>query len=65
VCLNCRFFDVRAYNQCREPQAERVTEKDKANFCEYFSFRDSSSPPSQEDERRKAKEKLDALFKKS
>jgi hypothetical protein len=63
-CLNCRFYDEKAYNQCREPQAERVVEKDKANFCEYFSFRDASHLFSQEDEQRKAKEKLDALFKK-
>jgi hypothetical protein len=63
-CLNCRFYDEKAYNQCREPQAERVVEKDKANFCEYFSFRDSSSASPQEEARRKAKEQLDALFKK-
>ena len=64
-CFNCRFYDEKASNQCREPQVERVTDKDKANFCEYFTFRDSSSSSSQEEERRKAKEKLDALFKKS
>ena len=23
-CLNCSFYDVGAYNDCREPQAERV-----------------------------------------
>lgn len=64
-CLNCRFYDEKASNQCREPQAERVTAKDKSNFCEYFSFQDSSPPLSQEEERRKAKEKLEALFNKS
>jgi len=63
-CFNCTFYDEKSYNQCREPQAERVVEKDKANFCEFFSFRDSSSASSQEDARKKAKEQLDALFKK-
>lgn len=36
-CLNCRFHDTSSYNDCSEPQAERVLEKDRANFCDYFS----------------------------
>lgn len=36
VCKNCAFYDVTAYNECREPQAEVVREKDRANHCEYF-----------------------------
>ena len=36
-CLNCRFHDLSAYNECAEPSAERVLEKDRANFCDYFS----------------------------
>ena len=36
-CLSCRFHDVSAYNECAEPSAERVLEKDRANFCDYFS----------------------------
>ena len=35
-CLNCRFHDRSAHNQCREPQAEWCAEKSKANFCEFF-----------------------------
>ena len=31
-----------ANNQCREPQAEWQTDKDKANFCEFFEFREVS-----------------------
>ena len=42
-CLNCRFFDPGANNQCREPQAEWCPEKEKANFCEFFEFREVSS----------------------
>lgn len=41
VCMNCRFYEEGAYNSCREPRAERVVEKHRANFCEYFEFRDS------------------------
>jgi hypothetical protein len=36
VCLNCKFYDESAYNDCGEPTADRVLEKDKANFCDYF-----------------------------
>ena len=42
VCLNCRFFDPAFNNQCREPQAEWQNEKAKANFCEFFEFREVS-----------------------
>lgn len=37
VCLNCQFFDGSAYRSCRENQAEWVKDKEKANFCDYFS----------------------------
>jgi hypothetical protein len=36
-CLNCRFYDLSSYNECAEPNAERILEKDRANFCDYFS----------------------------
>ena len=37
-CRNCEFYDTTSYNECREPQAERVLEKEKSNFCDYFSM---------------------------
>ena len=36
VCRQCRFYDTSRNNSCREPMAERVTDKQKANFCGYF-----------------------------
>ena len=42
-CLNCRLHDPGANNQCREPQAEWCPEKEKANFCEFFEFREVST----------------------
>ena len=42
-CLNCRFHDPGASNQCREPQAEWCPEKAKANFCEFFEYRQTSA----------------------
>ncbi len=41
-CLNCRLHDPGANNQCREPQAEWQSDKDKANFCEFFEYREIS-----------------------
>ena len=38
VCLNCVFHDRNVAYQCRERRAEPVTEKKRANFCEYFDF---------------------------
>jgi hypothetical protein len=39
ACKNCRHYDRAAYNECREPQAEVTREKDRANFCDFFSPR--------------------------
>ena len=70
VCLNCRFFDPGMNNQCREPQAEWVPDKSKANFCEFFEFRETSAigragfGGSQSDQAR-ARSAFDSLFKKS
>lgn len=62
-CHNCTFFDLQSYNQCREPNAEPVTEKDRANFCEYFVFRETSDPETIK--RSDPRTGWDALFKKS
>jgi hypothetical protein len=37
VCRNCGFYDPAYNNSCREPMAERVIDKERFNFCEYFS----------------------------
>jgi len=39
VCRNCGFYDPAYNNQCREPQADRVAEKERSNFCDYFQPR--------------------------
>jgi hypothetical protein len=36
--LNCVRHDPRAAYECREPRAEPVPDKDRANFCEWFDF---------------------------
>lgn len=63
VCKNCEFYDKRAYNECREPSAEVVREKDRANYCEFFSPRSPGGGVM--DEKAKLKAAAEALFKKS
>jgi hypothetical protein len=64
VCLNCLFYDPGSYNDCREPQAERVVDKARSNFCDYFEFRDSVSGEREKGEERDPASKLEGLFKK-
>ena len=48
-CKNCNFYDKFAHNNCKEPAAEWVVDKEKANFCEFFSYlveNDQSKPKS-------------------
>lgn len=63
VCRNCDFYDPKVYQECRETQAERVQEKDRANRCDYF--RPRSGPGGIADDRAaKLKAAAEALFKK-
>ncbi|MEG3640869.1 hypothetical protein [Magnetococcus sp. PR-3] len=38
-CMACHFYAVEAYNACHETQAERVVDKEKSNFCDFFKPR--------------------------
>lgn len=62
-CRNCRFHDAAAPRHCREPQAELVREKTKANFCGFFSFADRKTDLSG-DSAEQARKALDDLFRK-
>ena len=63
-CLNCRHYNPAVYNQCRETQADRVLDKDRSTFCDYFAFRDSLSDDTTKEGKGAARDKLEALFKK-
>jgi hypothetical protein len=43
VCLNCAFYDESKANSCAEPQAEPVKEKDRANYCDFFRFKEGAT----------------------
>ena len=61
-CKMCFFYDPKSYNECREPQADRVQDKEKANFCDYFKIGSAGTNPDKE--RQDALAKAAALFKK-
>lgn len=61
-CRQCKFYDLHAYNDCKEVMAERVVDKERSNFCEYFVPRGSSLEIASKEQ--DAKEALEALFKK-
>jgi hypothetical protein len=42
-CHMCQFFAHEAYNSCREPNAERILDKERTNFCGYFALRAGES----------------------
>jgi hypothetical protein len=35
-CLMCKFYDKSSYNECREPTADRIVDKEKANYCDFY-----------------------------
>jgi hypothetical protein len=61
--LNCVHYNIGSYNDCREPQAERVIEKGRSNFCDFFNFRDAETVGKEKASLVSAKLKADSLFK--
>ena len=61
-CKQCLFYEARAYNECKEIIAERVVDKDRANFCDYFIA--NSTTQTKVNRTQNAKQALEALFKK-
>ena len=35
-CCNCEFYEPGVHNDCREPNAEVVVDKQHGNFCDFF-----------------------------
>lgn len=62
VCRMCRFYDTSVAHACREPVAEEVKDKARANFCDYFQARPGAYRPADDAPARAAREQLDALF---
>lgn len=63
TCIHCTHHDPAAYNSCREPNAERVSDPERANRCEWFSPAANPSGGASSD-RDEARSRLEGLFKK-
>ena len=61
VCLNCEFYDRNAYRQCRESIREPVQDKERANYCDFFSA--AAMTATKADAESDAFKKLNDLFK--
>jgi hypothetical protein len=61
TCQHCAFHDPGAHNECREPSAERVSDRERANRCDHFSPGEGGAAS---DVRSGALAELDSLFKK-
>ena len=62
-CKNCEHWDMSAHNQCKEHIAEYIPDREKANFCTFFTFK-NGIPTDTSATIAKSKSKLDDLFKK-
>ncbi|MGE5176411.1 MAG: hypothetical protein ACM3JJ_08550 [Hyphomicrobiales bacterium] len=64
ACVQCRHYDPGAHNKCREPQAAWVTDRERRNFCDYFTLNPAGrSGVGSGDRAKEARSKLDQLFK--
>jgi hypothetical protein len=64
ICRNCRFYSAGAHWDCLESIQDPVNDKERANFCEFFQFRETRGPgssPSAEG-KKKARDELRKLF---
>ena len=61
-CKQCHFFDPTRNNQCREPQADWVAEKERRNFCDFFRM--SERPAARKNSKEDLEEKWKQMFKK-
>ena len=62
VCRNCKHYDPKSYNECRETMAERVVDKEKSNTCDYFVLGTASASDAK-NAAEEAMKKLNDLFK--
>jgi predicted RNA-binding Zn-ribbon protein involved in translation (DUF1610 family) len=63
-CNNCVFYSPGMHNDCKESQAEYVSDKRAANFCGYFKYRESAqgSMEKKDADSRSARDRFNKLF---
>ena len=62
-CLNCRFYAADAPNECAEPNAERVLDKEKRTYCEYYEIGSREAGQQDDTGRASAHQQFDDLFR--
>jgi len=62
VCRMCRFYDPAVANACREPVADPVQDKTRANFCGYLEPSPDAYRPAGKQAARDSRDALAALF---
>ena len=43
-CMNCRFYEPGSHYDCHETIDELVSDKERSNFCDYFSAKTDFAP---------------------
>ncbi len=61
-CRNCRYFDPSKNNQCAEPSADWVSDKEIPNFCDWFEPRTTVDLVGRKSGTQDAKKAFDDLF---
>ena len=62
VCRMCEFFDPGVRRGCKEPIADEVSDRERANFCGYLIPMAGAGPGEGDGAERAARAELDELF---
>jgi hypothetical protein len=62
VCKLCEWYSIAVAKHCREPIAEEVKDKERANFCDYFKPKPGAYSIAGTADAAQSKAALDALF---
>jgi len=62
ACRACDFYEPGSHNDCRESSADMVSDKERANFCDYYRVKKNASPGADKDKAGAARDAFNALF---
>ncbi|MFT6898641.1 MAG: hypothetical protein ACJA13_003065 [Paraglaciecola sp.] len=62
VCKMCVYYDSASRISCLEEHAEYIADRERANFCDYFSPSNAAFNASARQKQQQAKARLAALF---
>ena len=62
VCRMCRHYDTRLINACRHDHADKVVEKEQANFCQFFRPRSNANLSTVNQESNASRNVLNEIF---